>query len=591
MQDNKRSASSSSVDLGQVYALFRGIRPSESVVKGFLYIIGVALTAVTLFGALMGYKRAYERFGFSNGEKPALRNLKPIMWFSMLIGAALAWVILAIVIYFISKLTGTFFGGRGSVQVTIIFVAFNLVCTIGIFRHFTRWQQKVMSYLSESNRFGSAKWATAEDVKDLENKSGLYVGAGVYGYSNRGHQLTCGGTRGGKGVNCIVPFLLGQSDYKGSIFAIDVKGELAAITSRYQRGKGQDVFILDPWGLNTTDGATYNPLDLIADQTDPDRLIDDISIIAEMIIEKETKGEAFWSNKARSLLSSLLLHLMMTAKKDDRTLSKIWTWLRLPTESFEELLADMAVSDSAIVRATGNEYAGIMHSSEKMFQSILSVAHEKTDFLKSPALQKSLASSSFGIKDMTNGKTTLYVIIPPDKLESHYQWLRLVMTTALRSAVRNHDQRTTFILDEFAALGVIPEMRTALSTYAGYNISMWPIIQDLSQIRNLYGESWETFISNTAVRQFTGIPDLFTLEYLSKLMGTTTTVSYDGNDPNAKANASARSLATPDEIRRGSANNIFTFIEQRPVACLPKMPYYEIERLNGRYDENPYFKQ
>lgn len=591
MQDNKRSASSSSMDLGQVYALFKGIRPSESTVKGFLYLIGLALTPLSLFGALMGYKRAYELFGFPNAEKPTLKNLKPIMWLSMLIGVIIAWVLLGIIIYFLGKVAGTMFGGRGSAQVMIIFLAFNLVCSIGLFRYFSKWQSKVLSFLSESSRFGSARWANDEDLKGFKNRSGFYIGGGQYGFDGRGHKVTIGGTRGGKGVNSILPNLLGLLDYVGSWFIIDVKGELAAISSRYQKENGQDVFILDPWGLNTTEGSTYNPLDLVVDQTDPDCLIDDISIIAEMIVEKETKSEAFWSNKARSLVSSLILHLMMTENKENRTLTKLWTWLRLPTEKFEELLADMAVSDSAIVRATGNEYASIMHTSDKMFQSILSVAQEKTDFLKSPALQKSLASSNFNVKDITNGKTTLYVIIPPDKLDTHYQWLRLVMTTALRSSVRNHDKRITFLLDEFASLGVLPEMRTALSTYAGYNISMWPIIQDLSQLKNLYSQSWETFISNTAIRQFTAVSDLFTLEYISKLMGTTTTVSYDASDPNAKANASARPLATPDEIRRGSEDNMFTFIGQKPVACLPKLPYYEMKSLDGRYDENPYFKQ
>ncbi|MCH5716709.1 type IV secretory system conjugative DNA transfer family protein [Niabella hibiscisoli] len=130
---------------------------------------------------------------------------------------------------------------------------------------------------------------------------------------------------------------------------------------------------------------------------------------------------------------------------------------------------------------------------------------------------------------------------PPDKLDSHYQYLRLVMTTALRSAVRNHDKRITFLLDEFAALGYLPEMKTALSTYAGYNITMWPIVQDLGQLKSIYGEVWETFISNTAVRNFLSVSDVFSLEYLSKLMGTKTVVTYDEK---GKPNTTSRPLAT-----------------------------------------------
>jgi type IV secretion system protein VirD4 len=588
MQNNKGSAGSQSVSLGQVFALFKGIQPSESFIKGFLYLIGIILTPVTLFGALAGYKRAYNRYGFPNRELPTLKNLTPITKISMFIGAIIAWISIALVFVVVGKVAGAFFGSRSGIQVVLIFIAINFSLSAAIFLSFKRWQRMTYMNMGELSRFGSARWAKLEDMADLERKSGLYIGGGIYGYAKQGHFLTQGGARGGKGVNCILPNLLGLSGYDGSWFIIDVKGELAAVSARFQRESGQDVLILDPWELNTKNGASYNPLDLVADQTNPDNLIDDISIIAEMIVPKEAKGEQFWDNKARSLIAGLILHLMTTEEKKKQTLAKIWHWLRLPTAEFEELLADMAVSDSAVVRATGNEYASIIHTSEKMFHSILAVAQEKTDFLKSPALQRSLSSSNFDVKNITNGKTTLYVIIPPDKLDSHYQWLRLVMTTALRSAVRNHDKRVTFLLDEFAALGYLPEIKVALSTYAGYNISMWPIVQDLGQLQSLYGQSWETFISNTAVRQFLSVSDMFSLEYLSKVMGTTTATTYDTNT--GKPQTSARPLATPDEISRASADNIFVLVEQRPAAILSKLPYYNMPTLNGKHDPNPYYK-
>ncbi len=591
MQNNNKSASSSRMSLGQVFDLFKDQSTEEAAIKQLLYVVGIILTPITLFGALMGYKRAYNRFGLPNSEQPSLGDTKPIMWFAMLLGAIAIWVLIAILLGAVLYFAGDVIGAGIGTWAIIVIMIVNLIGSAFVFRFFNRWQNAVNGNLVEKGRFGSARWADNEDLSDLERQSGLYIGGSIYGYSQKGHILTLGGTRGGKGVNCILPNLLDLGGYQGSWFVIDVKGELSAISARCQRAKGQDVYVLDPWGLNTTNGATYNPLDLVADQTDPDSLIDDISIIAEMIVPKDSKGEQFWSNKARSFIAALILHLMMTVEKKEQTLAKIWTWLRLPIAEFEELLADLAVSDSAIVRAAGNEYVSIIHTSEKMFQSILAVAQEKTDFLKSPALQKSLASSNFDVKNITNGKTTLYVIIPPDKLDSHYQWLRLVMTTALRSAVRNHDKRITFLLDEFAALGYLPEMKTALSTYAGYNITMWPIVQDFGQLQSLYGQSWETFISNTAVRQFLSVSDVFSLEYLSKLMGMTTTVTYDPNDKKAKAQATARPLATPDEIRRASADNVFALIEQRPVACFEKIPYYEMPTLKGKYDHNPYYKQ
>lgn len=591
MQNINKSAGSPPVSLGQVFDLFKGVQPSESRVKGLLYLIGIVLTPVTLFGALMGFKRAYGRFGLPEGRKPSLTNLTPIMWIGMILGVIVTWALLIILLIIVSAVAGSFLGSGIGMQAVLIFMVFNVAVSVVLFRYFRNWQSAVGGYVAESSRFGSARWATEKDLAPFERKPGLYIGGGYYGYTKQGHILTMGGTRGGKGVNVILPNLLGLSGYSGSWFIIDVKGELAAISARYQRESGQDVLILDPWGINGANSVTYNPLDLVVAQSNPDSLIDDISIIAEMIVPKEKQGDQFWNNKARSLIAGLILHLIMTGDKKTITLGKVWEWLRLSEEVLEELLSDMAISDSAVVRATANEYISIMHTASKMFQSIMAAAQEKTDFLKSPALQKSLASSSFDIKNITNGKTTLYVIIPPDKLDSHFQWLRLVMTTALRSAVRNRNKKITFLLDEFAALGYLPEVKTALSTYAGYNITMWPIVQDLGQLQTLYGQSWETFISNTAVRQFLSVSDVFSLEYLSKLMGTTTAVSIDSSDPKAKAQATARPLVTPDEIRRASADRVFALIEQQPVAVFDKIPYYEMPTLKGKFDDNPYYKQ
>ncbi|HQW94259.1 MAG TPA: type IV secretory system conjugative DNA transfer family protein [Saprospiraceae bacterium] len=511
----------------------------------------------------------------------------------MFIGIIVVWLLVAVGVALLIQLSDVLMGGDVGVWATFGFMFINLILSAYIFSYFKRWQLSILNHLNEISRFGSATWGSDEVIADLERQDGIYIGGGTFAYNKNGHILTLGGTRGGKGVNLILPNLLGLSGYQGSWVIIDVKSELTAISSRFQQDNGQNVYILDPWGIHTKDGSTYNPLDLVANQTDPDNQIDDISIIAEMIVPRDSKGDQFWDNKARSLIGGMILHLTITEEKQNQTLTKIWEWLRLPMvgdDSLEELIAEMVVSDSAIVRATGNEYANIMHTSEKVFQSILATAQEKTDFLKSPALQKSLAASNFNINNITNGKTTLYVIIPPDKLDSHYQWLRLVMTTALRSAVRNHDKRITFLCDEFAALGYLPEMKTALSTYAGYNITMWPIVQDLGQLKSIYGDVWETFISNTAVRHFLSVSDVFSLEYISKLMGTKTTVTYDANDKSGKPHVTARALATEDEIRRASANAIFTLVENRPPLVFSKLPYYEMPTLDGLHDPNPYYK-
>jgi type IV secretion system protein VirD4 len=576
------------VSINEIVSLFIPLKNKAADVKRLLFVIGAILSPVTLAGVLWGYIRAYHRHHFPHGELPSFDQLKPITRVAMILGGLIIWILLAAV--------GTVMYQHGGQYLQekylgwFIFLWVNIIVSIAIFIGFNRWRKNISAQVSEMNRFGNARYAQVQDLADYIRKEGVYIGNLIYGYAKQGHFLSVAGTRAGKFINLIAQNLLGMGGFRGSRVVIDVKGEIAFVTSRYQKQSGQTVLILDPWQIVTKDGATYNPLDLISNQKNPEQLSDDATIIAEMIVPKSNSGDQFFNNRARAMITGLVMHLVTSQPESKRHLGTLWSWLRLNDEDWINLLGDMSISADEIVRTAANEIVSVYNRSEKTFASILSAAQDATDFLKSPSLQKSLKSSNFDINTLSDGKTTLYVVIPPTHLNSQSQWLRLVVTTAMRAVVRNRNKRVLFILDEFAALGYLPEIETALSTYAGYNISVWAILQDLGQLKRHYGENWETFISNTAVRHFFGINDKFTAEYLSDIFGDTTYVTYENDGKNGtKPHGTARRLVTPDEIRRGSADQMFTLIEQKPVALFQKIPYYEIEFLDGRHDPNPYY--
>ena len=251
------------------------------------------------------------------------------------------------------------------------------------------------------------------------------------------------------------------------------------------------------------------------------------------------------------------------------------------------------VNGDAVNRAA-YEILKLQATGDNTFGSIIGTVLQSTDFLKSLALQKSLASG-FNPYDLADGKTTLYVIIPADKLQSHSRWLRLITITTLRAVVRKPNKRVTFLLDEFAALGYMTEIQNALSTYAGFNITVWPILQSLIQLKGVYGEIWETFIANATVRHFFSVNDNFTAQYVSAAIGKTTNLTHTTNwwgvvgDPQSNQ----RDLVTPDKVRRYSGKNMFTFIGEKPPVILPKYPYYDMSCFiedDGKttYDPNPY---
>lgn len=121
-----------------------------------------------------------------------------------------------------------------------------------------------------------------------------------------------------------------------------------------------------------------------------------------------------------------------------------------------------------------------------------------------------------------------------------------------------------FLLDEFAALGRLDEVRRGVGLMAGYGVQFWPIVQDFSQLYSIYGASADTFIANAEVLQAFNVQDLETAKRLSDRMGDRTitfvtqthssgdTMSRTGptftSGSSVSTQAQARRLMKPEEI-------------------------------------------
>ncbi|MBA9076557.1 type IV secretory system conjugative DNA transfer family protein [Rufibacter quisquiliarum] len=564
---------------------------SEVRNKALLFLIGMVLLPVTLAGVLWGYARGYKRFVFPLDRLPVFARLPAIVKLSMLIGAVLIWavlVVLAFVFYVFVEVTDI------APMAVLTYLGVNLVLSFVVYFFFVLWRHGVKEQLVEGNKFGSARLAREHDLVEYKGKSGFYIGGG-YTFADKGHILTVAGTRGGKGTNLIIPNLLGLGGYEGSWVVIDPKGENAAITARYQFESGKELVVLNPWGLlqeQLGKPDCYNPLDLLADKTSL-HLVDDAQMIAEMLVPVESGDKnKFFTDTARSIIAGIILQIAVTQEAEDRSLRTLWKWVRYTGDQWLDLIAEMQVSDDEangeVIRNAGNEIKKLMEGGEETFGNIISSVLQATDFLKSPALDASMRSGvdPYSIAD---GNTALYIIIPADKLQSHSRWLRLVVTSILRAAIRKPNKRVCFLLDEFAALGYLPEIEIALSTYAGYEVTVWPILQSLIQLKNLYAENWESFTANSTIRHFFSVNDNFTAEYVSKTIGQTShLVTNKSWFRVIDAKSNSRDLVTPDELRRSSGENIFAFMGSKPPTYFPKRPYYLIPELIGKADRNPY---
>ncbi len=454
--------------------------------------------------------------------------------------------------------------------------------------------------LRPSGSHGTAEWGGTEALEEAER--GIVLGRAsakkkpLLRYDGPGHALTVAPTRAGKGVGAVVPNLL---DHPGPVLVTDPKGENLVLTARYRAGVlGHRVIALDPFGLapaslfgrvgeGSVERGALNPLDLLRPgSTDAS---DDAAGIAEMLVVDDDGGNRFWNDEARALLGGLVLHVALAETGARRSLLTVREHLTAAPDDFEAVLAAMAGSSNSVVQRTANR---IRQKHDKERSAVVSTAQSHTHFLDSPRMAGVLGHSTFSLEALRGGRAggsgrlSVYLLLPPDRLDAFSRWLRLMVATALAEVARlgplpggapPEGGRALFLLDEFAQLGPMAPVRRAVSLMAGYGVQVWTFLQDLGQLRRLYPKDWESFVANADVVQAFGVTDQFTAEYLSKMAGTATVFDRStgsgrsrgkqtSRSTNVGSRETARALVTPDELRRlGTGEQLLVVRGSQPV--------------------------
>lgn len=447
---------------------------------------------------------------------------------------------------------------------------------------------------------GSARFATPAEVRPLrEAGRGLLIGTdtrtgGWLRYDGPAHLLTIAPTRTGKGVGTIIPNLL---TVERSVICIDPKGENARITGR-ARARFGPVHVLDPFGITGQPGTAFNPLaGLRAEDVD---VAEEAATLAEALVfdPPGAVGEAHWNEEAKALITGLILHIVAAAAPGERHLGTLREWLTLAPDDFEELLDRMQASTAAsgLVARAANRHRG---KADREAAGVLSSAQRHTHFLDSPRMTTVLGRSGFRFADLKTQTATVFLVLPPDRLETYARWLRLMVTQSLLEMARSSAkpaEPVLYLLDEFAALGYLAPVERAMGLMAGYGVQLWPILQDVHQLRATYAKRAGSFFSNAAVLQVFGVNDHETAQLVSNLLGQQTVVFHTLSettgpllskvDPTTSESEqrTGRPLMTPDEVRNLQADAQLLFLAgQRPVYA-GKLRYYSDRRFEGLFD-------
>lgn len=451
---------------------------------------------------------------------------------------------------------------------------------------------------------GSARWATPQEVSGagLAAPAGIPlhsmdIGEGVLvplRYRGNRHIVTVAPSRSGKGATSIIPALL---EYPGSALVIDPKGQNAAVTARRREELGQRVLVLNPFGVHGLPQSAFNPLSIL-DANSPD-LARDTAVLADALIVYGGHGDSHWTDSARELVQALLLDVVTDPDLPDRlrTLAEVRRRLSLPRAALIKEFERMACSPLAggLLKVK----AGRFVDDGKEVGSIISTAVTQTGVLDFPQIQQAMARTDFDFADLKRTPTTVYLVLPADTLATCGRWLRLMISLALRAMGRTQGMPAwpvLFVLDEFAALGHLEVIEQAAGLMAGAGVQLWPILQDLPQLQNLYQKRWESFLANAGVIEFFRPNDMVTAGYLSQRLGTmtqgTTSRSVStGEGGNARISwshsSTARLLLQSNEALQLDEGGAVLFVQGLPPIWASRAGYYETARYAGMFDPDP----
>jgi type IV secretion system protein VirD4 len=487
---------------------------------------------------------------------------------------------------------------------------------------------------------GQARLGTRKDLQNArliggkDRSQDIYCGCDgrekVY-YSGPKHIMTIGPTRSGKDTRLLIPNL---KHLRRSIVVIDPKGEDAAITARY-RAKLGPVLIINPCGVLYKDcdkddnwkqvdldnpkknpfwfmkSCGFNPLMDPAFRPSHQKFFGRASHAAEAMVRKEGENVSqHWVVRARALAAATMMYAKLTQTPEAiATMDDILEMLSAPLQSktgpsllkLAQLMhahphREMARLAGQFLRDKGNELGDVVST----LHGQISALNDKT-FVADMAKHPSIDGKPFHFGMLKERIITVYIILPTDSFVSHAVWLRLLISNALNSLMK--DERITegsirplLMLNEIGNLGHLQPLETASSMGAGKDLTVWHIWQDVGQVIKTYREEGlDSFRGGAGVlNAFSPGNDTKTAQLLSERCGMKTAVirgySASPKDPTAMQKSDhphGFPLLRPEEISAMPEGTLLSFIEPFSGPLKLQVPMFNPAGL----DPNPYFKK
>lgn len=474
--------------------------------------------------------------------------------------------------------------------------------------------------------YGSEDWGDAEDVtKRRANKDescnriiskNLRIDTQGADKASNNNMVVVASSGKFKTTSVVVPNILAGGANK---IVLDVKGDLLRNYGLYLKEKGYTIRCLNLKYPNLSD--RYNPFAYIETEEDIIKLIANIQ--KSLTPPDAMKGEPFWDEGVALYLQSVFFYEWWYAKKEGRTgtfnnvlklvndeakkdTSKPVEKGKQPPTLLQIKMDQLAEEDSPDNPAV-RDYRKLKDGAAETVRSIIIITNAKLKLCETKALKRIFEDDDMHLTEYATGvggtldkpnKNKLITFLCVDDSDQSYNFVcSMLYSQALTILMRMADNdlggslpiALELWLDEFYAGARPADCAQLMGVIRSRNISMIPILQSVSQLKDLYqGEKAEIIHDNCPIFWFGGCGQgaIETQKAISELLGKATVdIASDGSNGNNKSTnyqKTGRELMTPAEIKNMDKHYCIVFLEdERPIYDRKSLPW----------EDNPLYKQ
>lgn len=419
---------------------------------------------------------------------------------------------------------------------------------------------------------GSAQWAEPASVdKKLRAKKGMnkimtqnvQIGFDVFRHKRNLNVVVIGGSGAMKTRGYALPNILSGGC---SRIILDPKGEILLATGHILQRQGIEVRVLDLIEMDKS--LHYNPFAYLHTENDVMTMVE--NLFSATTPKNASQSDPFWDNSAKTLLMALSFLVWKEGKPGDQNFATVMELLR-NCEIIEGREQEQSPTDILFEEVRGKNPNHIAlrywdqyrHGSAKTLQSIQQVLSSHMSQFALSSVAELTSDDEMDLTTIGAKPVALFCRISDSDKSMNFLvsmlYLQLFQELFNAADLKYRGKlpvHVEFMMDEFANIALPPDFEKRISTARSRNISFSIILQNISQLKSLYKDDWESIVGNCDTLLYLGGNEQSTHEYISKALGKETIWTRSngmsrGRNGSSSRNdqTSGRELLTPDEVR------------------------------------------